>query len=108
MRRNYVPSEATAFDWDENNIRKNWERHRVAHLECEEVFFNRPFFVTSDEIHSKVEPRYWALGVTDQSRYLFVSFTMRDTLIRPISFRDMTRRERNTYEDRKKRFDSSL
>ena len=29
------------FDWDEGNIGKNWEKHRVTDWECEEVFFNR-------------------------------------------------------------------
>ena len=27
------------FDWDRGNIQKNWEGHRVAFYECEEVFF---------------------------------------------------------------------
>ena len=25
------------FDWDKGNIEKNWKKHRVAHIECEEV-----------------------------------------------------------------------
>ena len=27
------------FDWDKANILKNWEKHRVSHIECEEIFF---------------------------------------------------------------------
>ena len=33
------------FDWDEWNLGKNWKKHRVAFLECEQVFFNHPLVV---------------------------------------------------------------
>ena len=26
------------FDWDEDNITKHWEKHRVTHIECEKCF----------------------------------------------------------------------
>lgn len=44
------------------------------------------------------EARYYALGRTDQDRLLFVAFTVRRSLIRVISAREMTRRERGFYE----------
>jgi len=84
-------------------VNKNWERHQVTHIECEEIFFNSPFFVSADSEHSFGEKRYLALGYTDHSRYLFVAFTMRGTSIRPISFRDMTAKERRIYEQFKKK-----
>ena len=34
------------FEWDEGNIKKNWEKHRVSHIECEEIFFNSPIIVS--------------------------------------------------------------
>lgn len=89
------------FDWDEGNIGKNWEKHRVTDWECEEVFFNRPLALASDVAHSKTEARYYALGQTDRERLLSVSLTIRRRLIRPISARDMNSRERGAYESTK-------
>jgi len=86
------------FDWDDGNIGKNWEKHRVTDWECEEVFFNRPLALSSDTEHSKTEARYFALGQTDTQRVLSVAFTIRNRLIRPISARDMNARERRIYE----------
>ncbi len=90
--------ECTGFDWDEGNLLKNWEKHGVAPAECEQVFFNQPLTVASDEGHSATEIRFYALGRTDQGRFLFLSFTLRDELIRVISARDMNKGERKVYE----------
>lgn len=87
----------TGFEWDEANTRKNWERHGVTAEEAEAVFFNEPLVVRSDVSHSKREKRYYALGQTDGGRYLFVAFTIRRSLVRVISVRDMNRRERSAY-----------
>ncbi len=90
---------ATGFDWDFGNIDKNWIKHRVALAECEQVFFNRPFVINPDPSHSLHEARFFALGSTAEGRYLFMVFTLRGPLIRVISARDMTRKERKVYED---------
>jgi len=91
-------ADCTGFDWDEGNLEKNWEKHGVAFWECEEVFLNRPILVRTDRGHSRGEARYYALGRSDAGRLLFVAFTVRRKLIRPISFRDMTAKERRSYE----------
>lgn len=88
----------TGFEWDSGNIEKNWERHRVSAGECEQVFFQRPILVAPDSKHSQNEPRYAALGQTAAGRRLTVVFTIRGTLIRVISARAMSRRERRMYE----------
>lgn len=88
----------TRFQWDEGNLLKNWERHRVSAGECEQAFFNRPLIAAPDEEHSVDEPRFYALGHTDAGRYLFVVFTIRGRMIRVISARDMNRRERKAYD----------
>lgn len=88
----------TGFDWDVGNTDKNWELHEVSRGEAEETFFNRPFVTTPDPGHSRHEPRYAALGRTDGGRRLTVIFTVRRELIRVISVRDMSRRERRIYE----------
>jgi uncharacterized protein len=70
----------------------------VTQAEAEQVFFNRPVVVASDLCHSIEEPRYAALGQTDAGRRLSIVFTLRDTLVRVISARDMSRPERRIYE----------
>ena len=87
------------FQWDQSNIEKNWEKHRVSYLECEEVFFNQPLLVQEDEIHSKFEPRYYDLGRSNDGRHLFIVFTIRRNKIRVISARNMSRRERRIYRE---------
>ncbi len=87
------------FDWDEGNARKN-EKHGVSKAEVEQVFLNAPLLVADDVKHSQREPRFQALGRTDPDRRLHVTFTERGngTLIRPISARVMSRKERAVYE----------
>lgn len=86
------------FEWDEGNISKNWEKHKVLASECEQIFFNKPLIAAQDDKHSKGEPRYFVLGHTDAGRHLFIVFTVRKNLIRVISARDMNRKERRLYE----------
>ena len=95
-------NDIVGFDWDKGNISKNWERHHVSIGESEEVFFNEPFFVFSDEKHSNSENRFYILGETNEARVLFIVFTLRRNKIRVISSRDMHRKERMIYENLKK------
>jgi uncharacterized DUF497 family protein len=87
------------FDWDAGNERKN-EKHGVTMAEAEQVFFNAPLLLLDDVAHSQKEPRLHALGVTDASRTLHITFTLRKSrqLIRVISARDMHRKEREIYD----------
>jgi len=96
----------TGFEWDEANTFKNWRRHGVTPEEAENIFFNEPLIVRSDVQHSKREKRYYALGRTDAGRYLFVAFTIRGSLLRVISVRDMNRRERIAYAYHEKKADA--
>ena len=90
----------TGFDWDDGNVAKN-EVHGVSYLECEEVFFGDPLYITPDESHSGAEQRFRVLGQTRNGRLLAVIITLRkqNTLIRVISARDMHRKERKLYEE---------
>ena len=89
----------TGFDWDEGNARKN-EKHGVSMAEAEQVFFNIPLLVLEDMKHSRMEPRFHALGKTDKVRLLHITFTLRGAgeKIRVISARNMHRKERAIYE----------
>jgi len=92
--------QVTGFDWDEGNSRKSENKHDVSQSEAEQVFFNQPLLVLEDSKHSQKENRYHALGITDDERFLHITFTLRalGALIRIISARDMHRKERKIYE----------
>jgi hypothetical protein len=85
------------FDWDGGNIEKNWQKHQVSPAECEQIFFNHPLVIQDDMQHSDTEKRFYALGKTDMKRFLFIAFTVRNNLIRVISARDMSRKERRLF-----------
>lgn len=89
-------SSLEGFDWDRANIDKNWQRHRVAFYECEEIFFRDPVIVP-DRGHSSGELRYFAFGETVRGRLLTVVFTIRNKKARVVSGRDMSRKERKKY-----------
>ena len=88
------------FDWDAGNARKSADKHGVSQSEAEQAFFNQPLLVLEDDRHSLVETRFHALGRTTDNRRLQIVFTLRRdaTLIRVISARDMSARERTVYE----------
>jgi uncharacterized DUF497 family protein len=70
--------------------------------EAEDVFFHDPFVLRADPGHSQREKRYRVLGKTSRERRLFVAFTIRGTLIRVISVRDMSQRENEEYQRHEK------
>ena len=91
------------FDWDEANSDKNWLKHKVSKIECEQVFFNSPLIIADDEKYSESERRWFLLGRTDIDRKLFVVFTLRKNLIRVISARNMSKKERELYDEKVKK-----
>ena len=94
------PQRIIGFDWDAGNERKNVDRHQVFQAEVEQIFFNQPLLITEDRAHSQHEARYHALGQTAAGRLLHATFALRfeGTMIRIISARDMSRKERRFYE----------
>ena len=91
------------FDWDKSNSDKNWIRHQVTRNECEQVFFNEPKIINEDKKHSQLEGRFYLLGITDRKRLLFLVFVLRGKLIRVISARDMSEKERRIFNEKTKR-----
>jgi uncharacterized protein len=89
------------FDWDAGNARKSVDKHGVSQMEAEQTFFDQPLLVLEDERHSADERRFHALGRTLEGRRLHITFTLRGnaTLIRVISARDMSARERIIHEE---------
>lgn len=96
----FDPAVVAGFDWDAGNERKSADKHGVSKGEAEQVFFNQPLLVLEDDRHSLSEPRFHALGATNEARRLHITFTLRanGALIRVISARDMSVKERAVYE----------
>ena len=88
------------FQWDEGNSDKNWRRHLVSQLEAEQVFFNQPVVIPA-AAGPGAEQRLFALGRSDSGRELAIVFTTRGKLIRVVSARPMSRRERRVYAQAK-------
>lgn len=89
----------TGFDWDAGNAPKIERRHDVTQGECEQVFFGEPLLIAPDAKYSASEERWAAWGCTREGRRLAVVFTLRGERIRPISARDMSRKERRVYAE---------
>lgn len=87
------------FDWSRGNAEKIWRTHRVSWEEAEQVFENRPLLTKKVTRPDIAEERWLALGASDAGRRLFLAYTMRGELIRVISARDMSRRERREYSE---------
>lgn len=92
-------TKVTGFNWDDGNTRKN-DKHSVSMAEAEQVFFNVPLLLLADDRYDYKEPRFHALGKTDDKRLLHITFTLRfyGEKIRVISARDMHKKERTVYE----------
>ncbi len=90
------------FDWDAKKDTQNKRKHRVAFDEAETVFADEHALLIDDPEHSTVEDRFILLGLSANLRILVVAHTYREDqgVIRIISARKATRKERDTYNQR--------
>ena len=88
------------FEWDGNKAASNLSKHGVSFDEARTVFDDTFYIDFYDPDHSYDEQRYIIVGQSVQSRLLVVSYTERGNVIRLISARRATRKERETYEER--------
>jgi len=89
---------ALNFEWDPQKAAKNLAKHGVSFQEAESVFGDALGRIVTDPRHSVNEERYVLLGVSRRQRLLAVMFTDRGEVIRLISARHATPRERRDYE----------
>ena len=83
------------FDWDRHNV-GHVARHKVTKAEVEQVLKNDPDFV-GEQISESGEKRFLELGHTDKIRVLFVAWTLRGKLIRPVTAFDASKEIRSAY-----------
>ncbi|MDZ8054467.1 MAG: BrnT family toxin [Aulosira sp. ZfuVER01] len=87
------------FEWSENKAASKLSKHGVSFEEAKTVF-DDPFYVDFyDPDHSEDEERYLIVGESNRGRLLIVSYTERGNSIRLISAREVTRTERQVYEE---------
>ncbi len=86
------------FEWDNKKAIENLRKHGIAFDEAATIFADPLAITYHDPEHSMEEDRYLTFGHSSQGRLLVVSHTDRDDRIRPISAREMTRKEKSDYE----------
>ena len=86
------------FEWDRKKALVNASKHGVSFEEAAEVFADELSSTVGDPGHSIDEQRFVIFGRTQVGRPLVVAFTERNGRIRIINARQMTRRERQAYE----------
>ena len=87
------------FEWDLKKAKSNLSKHGVSFEEAKTVF-NDPLYVDFyDPDHSEEEDRYIIVGESSLKRILLVSYTERKDKIRIISSRQVTKNERQAYEE---------
>jgi len=87
------------FEWDPEKAKGNRLKHRVSFGEAATVLRDPLGITAFDPDHSQSEDRYLTIGVSDRGRALIVAHTDRGDRIRIISARELTRAEREQYEE---------
>lgn len=87
------------FEWDEEKAEANLAKHRVSFEEAKTTFDDPLYVDFYDPDHSQDEHRYIMIGLSNQGRLLIASYTGRDDTIRLINARQVTRSEREAYEE---------
>ena len=87
------------FDWDPNKAADNETKHGVSFEEATTVFGDPLSDTYDDPDHSWEERRFLIIGTSEQGRLLLVAHTEEGEIIRIISAREPTRKERKLYEE---------
>jgi hypothetical protein len=87
------------FDWDSQKAAANEQKHKVSFQEAATVFGDPLAITFADPNHSVGEHRYITFGLSRHRRLLVASHTDRGDLVRIISARPVTRKERRIYEE---------
>jgi uncharacterized protein len=87
------------FEWDENKNQSNIKKHGIDFNIAKEVFNDQDKITTPDKRNDYGEERYKAVGKVFGT-IISVIFTFRDELIRLISARKASYKEREQYHNR--------
>jgi uncharacterized DUF497 family protein len=87
----------STFDWYRHN-KEHVAAHRVEPHEFGEVLANEPLYVETRIDAGSGEERILELGHTNRGRGMFVAWTPRDGLIRPVTAFEANRKTRTAYK----------
>ncbi len=88
------------FEWDDDKARSNQIKHGISFDEASTVFDDPLARIFDDGVHSINERREIIVGHSINERLLLVSFVERPKeMIRIISVRSPTKKERKDYEE---------
>jgi len=93
------------FGWNERKSSTNKKKHGVSFEEAQPVFFDEDAIEYDDPEHSDEEDRFILIGKSYQLRVLVVCHCFRQSasVIRIISARKATRRERRAHTEKNRR-----
>jgi uncharacterized DUF497 family protein len=85
------------FEWDVAKEQANRKKHRIGFRTAAKVFLD-PHVIEFDDRDAEDELRFNAIGMVD-GRMLFVTYTMRGSIVRIISARGAERHEKRKYHE---------
>ncbi len=88
-----------SYEWDPNKEKSNFKKHGVKFADAVGVFEDENAITIEDD--DAKEDRFITIGMDFLSRILVVVYTFRDIVIRIISARKATARERKMYEEQR-------
>ena len=87
------------FEWDPAKAAANERKHGVTFDEASTVFADVLSVSGPDLAHSRAEARWLTFGMSSHGQLLVVSHADRGAVVRLISARIATRKERKIYEE---------
>jgi uncharacterized DUF497 family protein len=87
------------FEWDPRKAEANLRKHGISFSEAATVFGDHLSETAFDPAHSSEEDRFLTVGRSIRRRLLIVAHVERGDRIRIISARELTRSERDAYEE---------
>jgi uncharacterized DUF497 family protein len=91
------------FEWDHKKAGLNLKKHGISFKEASTVFRDPLALIFDDEAHSGQEHREIIIGHSTKNHLLLVCFIERvENVVRIISARSATKREREDYEENRR------
>ncbi|MCD8155608.1 MAG: BrnT family toxin [Clostridiales bacterium] len=88
------------FEWSEEKEKINIEKHGIDFRTAVQVFLDENRIEFYDERHSVFEERYITIGIVGKKMLIItLVYTERSDVIRVISARQATKKERMAYQD---------
>jgi uncharacterized protein len=87
------------LQWDKKKASRNRQKHGITFEEAAAVFADPLALIFDDEWHSVMEEREIIIGHSTDGHLLLVSFVERTGVVRIISARRATKKERENYEE---------